>query len=163
MWNPNEAVQQVVAADGARELCSRGPPLNARTLGSATASWLLDMSLDILFVENHAVFAETVREAFLSAHAVSVVPSIAAAREAIARHEYDVVLVDYDLDDGKGDEFVAAMRADGSRLRVIGVSSHAAGNDALLCAGADAICSKLDFANIGETLGRFASDLLRPG
>ena len=141
------------------------PPLNAYALASAAATRFLDMSLDILFVENHAVFAETVRDAFLSAHAVSVVPSIAAAREAIARHEYDVVLVDYDLDDGKGDQLVAAMRAGGSRLRVIGVSSHVAGNDALLRAGADAICSKLDFANIGETLGRFATDLLseQPG
>lgn len=136
---------------------------NARSLASATASWFLDMSLDILFVENHAVFAETVVEAFLSAHAVSVVPSIAAAREAIARYRYDVVLVDYDLDDGKGDELVAALRAGRNRARVIGVSSHAAGNDALLRAGADAICSKLDFATIGEALGRFATDLPVPG
>jgi DNA-binding response OmpR family regulator len=105
---------------------------------------LFDMSrLAILFVENHSVFAETVVEAFLSSHAVSVVPSIAAAREAMARSRYDVALVDYDLDDGKGDELVAGLRADGVRLRVIGVSSHAAGNDALHRAGADATCSKL--------------------
>lgn len=69
----------------------------------------------------------------------------------------DVALVDYDLDDGKGDEFVARLRASGSRMLVIGVSSHAAGNAALVQAGADATCGKLHFADIGETLERLAT------
>ena len=35
---------------------------------------------------------------------------------------------------------------------MIGVSSHAEGNAALIEAGADAICPKLDFASIGRVL-----------
>ena len=38
----------------------------------------------ILFVENHAVFAANVVREFLSRHAVTVVPSIAAVRQARA-------------------------------------------------------------------------------
>ncbi len=120
-------------------------------------------ALDILFVENHSVFARTVIDAFLAEHAVEVVASIAAASEAFARREYDVALVDFDLDDGKGDEFVARVRASGSGMLLIGVSSHAAGNGALLRAGADATCAKLDFAQIGDTLERLAAGVQKPG
>jgi len=55
---------------------------------------------------------------------------------------------DFDLDDGKGDELVAEMQSQAKRAVIIAVSSHAAGNQALSEAGADAVCSKMDFQNI---------------
>lgn len=107
----------------------------------------------ILFVENHAVFAETVRAAFLSEHQVEVVPSVRLAVEALERRAFDVVLVDYDLDDQKGDVLVTQLRTTG-KLLVVGVSSHAEGNAALLHAGAHAVCPKLEFAEIADVLDR---------
>jgi len=107
----------------------------------------------ILFVENHAVFAQTVIREFLPRHQVILVSSLAEARSQLASAHFDVILVDYDLDDGKGVEIVEETRARELPIRVIAVSSRAAGNEALLQAGADAVCSKLDFANIESILG----------
>ena len=67
--------------------------------------------VNILYLENHAVFAEQVSRQFLSAHRVTVVPSLSAGRSALASGSYDLVLSDYDLDDGKGEEFVRECRA----------------------------------------------------
>ncbi len=102
----------------------------------------------ILYVENHPVFAQSVRQQFLSLHSVTVVPRLSAARLRIRDETFDLFLVDYDLDDGKGDEFVRALRASDSRAIIIGVSSHDEGNIALAKAGATAICSKMKFDQI---------------
>jgi len=104
--------------------------------------------MKILFVENHAIFADQVIRCFLSAHSVTVVPSLAAARAKLVGADYDVVLVDYDLDDGKGAQLVRELRAAGTKTRIIGVSAREDGNEALADAGADAICSKLNFERI---------------
>ncbi|SPE54702.1 Acetyltransferase, ribosomal protein N-acetylase (modular protein) [Verrucomicrobia bacterium] len=106
----------------------------------------------ILFVENHAIFAKQVCALFLSAHAVEVVASLAAARKAVASENYDVLLVDYDLEDGKGDELVRACRVSHPGLRIIAVSAHVAGNTALLEAGASAVCAKMEFDKIQSVL-----------
>ena len=55
--------------------------------------------MKILFVENHALFADQVRRQFLSIHKVEVVSSLAAARLALQMENYDLLIVDYDLDD----------------------------------------------------------------
>ena len=110
----------------------------------------------ILFVENHAVFAETVIKQFLSDHEVQIVASVADAREALAEEGvFDVVLVDYDLDDGKGSEVVLLTRRLGRKPKVVGVSSHEMGNNEMLECGADAICPKLEFDSIGDILKSF--------
>jgi O-acetyl-ADP-ribose deacetylase (regulator of RNase III) len=106
----------------------------------------------LLFVENHALFAANVRKLFLADFSVTLVPSHAAAQHAWAAGGFDVVLVDYDLDDSKGDQFVRGLRAAGSKVPVIGVSSHEEGNSALLQAGASAICSKMDFDSIRDVI-----------
>ena len=103
--------------------------------------------MKILFVENHAVFAKTVTDLFLNGHDVVVVASLAAARHQLAE-DFDVVLVDYDLDDGKGDELVSELRTADRRPRIVGVSARPDGNSALLAAGADAVCSKGEFSRI---------------
>ncbi len=106
--------------------------------------------MKLLMVENNALFVETVLPEFLADHTVTVVPTIEQGL-ADLDDSYDVVLVDYDLDDGKGDEFIRRARAvfDG---RIVAISSHQRGNDALLAAGADTHCSKMNFDQIHEHL-----------
>jgi len=106
----------------------------------------------ILYLENHAIFAHQVTSQFLQSHQVTVVPTLAAARQTLASENFDLVLSDYDLDDGKGDEFVRECRTAHPRLPIIAVSSHEAGNTALMTAGASAICSKMEFQRIAEVI-----------
>ena len=108
--------------------------------------------MNILYVENHAVFAATVVGKFLPRHTVTVVTSLVAAREALALNAFEIVSVDYDLDDGKGDELVCELRSHGTRTVVIGVSSHEEGNTALLRAGASAVCGKAQFDQIQNVI-----------
>lgn len=104
--------------------------------------------MNILYLENHAVFAEQVTRQFLAAYHVTVVPSLSAARNAFAQGNYDLILSDYDLDDGKGEEFVRECRMSCPELSIIAVSSHDDGNAALTRAGASAVCSKMEFDHI---------------
>ncbi len=108
--------------------------------------------MNILYVENHARFARIAIAAFLSAHEVEVQPSIAAALETLQNQVFDAILVDYDLDDGKGDCIVRVAAQLQPRPRIIAVSAHDEGNNALVAVGADAVCSKLNFASIGQFL-----------
>ncbi len=62
------------------------------------------------------------------------------------------MLVGYDLDDGKGDDVVRSCREFHSKLRVIAVSAHEAGNAALLKAGAWAVCGKMEFDTIQSVI-----------
>ncbi len=114
--------------------------------------------MNILYLENHAVFAEQVKRQFLGAHRVTVVPSLAAARSSLASCSFDLVLSDYDLDDGKGEEFVRECRAAYPLVPIIAVSSHDAGNAALVAAGASAICGKIEFDRIQQVIGRFEQE-----
>jgi CheY-like chemotaxis protein len=111
-------------------------------------------AVNILYLENHAIFAEQVTKQFLSAHNVTVVPSLSAARDIFTRDHFDLVLSDYDLDDGKGDEFVLECRATHPALPIIAVSSHDEGNAALLKAGASAVCSKMESQRIQQVIAR---------
>jgi DNA-binding response OmpR family regulator len=106
----------------------------------------------ILFVDNHPEFTEVVIRQFLGSHEVTVVPTLAGAKRALATAEYDVALVDYDLDDGKGDELVRWLHAEGLRVPTIAVSARSEGNDALLAAGVRAVCPKIAFSGIGATI-----------
>jgi DNA-binding NtrC family response regulator len=108
--------------------------------------------MKILYVENHAIFASQVCQQFLSEHVVRVVSSLAAARQALASSSYELLLVDYDLDDGKGDELVWACHVLHPTLRIIAVSAHEAGNAALLKAGACAVCGKMEFDKIQDVI-----------
>src|SRR5258705_13761229 len=110
--------------------------------------------MNILYVETHSVFAANVTNQFLSKHSVTVVPSLSAARQSLRHAIFDLLLVDYDLDDGKGDELVKELQASGSAIKVVGVSSHDEGNTALLQAGAVTICSKTEFDRIQGVIDR---------
>ena len=113
----------------------------------------------ILFVENHPTFAEIVCKKFLSNHAVTVAPSLQTARSALARHEFDLVIVDYDLDDGKGDELIREFATGFPQLPFIAASSHEQGNSALLKAGAVAACLKMNFEQIHTVLARIGKSV----
>src|SRR4026209_1688375 len=52
--------------------------------------------MKILFLENHAVFAQQVIQRFLNAHRVTIVPSLEAARAALRAESFDLILSDYD-------------------------------------------------------------------
>jgi CheY-like chemotaxis protein len=106
----------------------------------------------ILFVDNHPEFTATVIECFLREHDVVVVTTIAAAKEHFQASEFDVVLVDYDLDDGKGDEFVRWLRSRDANAKIIAVSAREVGNEALVAAGANIECPKSCFARIQTLL-----------
>ena len=108
--------------------------------------------MKILYVENRARFARIAVAAFLNAHDVEVQPSVTAALAALQNKVFDAILVDYDLDDGKGDVVVVAAAAMQPRPRIVAVSAHDAGNAALVAAGADAVCDKLKFAAIERAL-----------
>jgi DNA-binding NarL/FixJ family response regulator len=110
----------------------------------------------LLWVENHAVFARMAGRQFLAAHELTVVPSLAAARAALIASQFDAVLLDYDLDDGKGAELVEFIRQLPNRVAVIATSSHGDGNAALVAAGADAACPKMQFAQIEAVLASVA-------
>jgi DNA-binding NarL/FixJ family response regulator len=64
----------------------------------------------------------------------------------LAEQPFDVVLLDYDLDDGKGTDLIEWIKQQSPRPAVVAVSAHQYGNDALLAAGADAVCSKGRFS-----------------
>jgi DNA-binding NarL/FixJ family response regulator len=108
----------------------------------------------LLWVENHAVFARLAGREFLAGHELTVVGSLASAREALATRDFDAVLLDYDLDDGKGVSLVDVIRQVPAAPVVIATSSHDEGNGLLLAAGADAACPKGRFAEMGAVLDR---------
>lgn len=110
--------------------------------------------MKILYVENHDVFAANVIRLFLAQHDVIVVPSIARALEARAAETFDLMLVDFDLDDGKGDALVREVRASGDPVGIVAVSSHDEGNAALVRAGASGICGKMEFNQIQQVIQR---------
>jgi CheY-like chemotaxis protein len=112
----------------------------------------------ILFVENHSVFAETVITEFLQNHGVTLVATCAEA-QAAETESFDALLVDYDLDDGKGDAVVRRLRGSGFQGPIVAVSSHDDGNAALLAAGASVACRKSRFREVPALLQRLLADL----
>lgn len=81
-----------------------------------------------------------------------IAPSLCEAREQLRAGAFDAVLVDFDLDDGKGDVLVRELKDTRFSGRIVGISSHEQGNAALLAAGAHASCPKSAFAHISERL-----------
>lgn len=114
------------------------------------------MERTILWVENDRRFTEVARHMLADNH-VTVVTSVADAGSALAAGVYEIIIVDYDLDDGKGVDVVALINHIEPRPFVVAASSHTRGNDALTAAGANAVCSKLHFHQIMQVLNELAS------
>ena len=58
--------------------------------------------MKILYIENHKVFASLITKKLLFDYSIVIVPSLAAAKLEIETKVFDLILLDYDLDDGKG-------------------------------------------------------------
>ena len=110
--------------------------------------------MTILYIENHGRFADIVTAQFLASHEVERIPTIAGARELLNRREYEILIVDYDLDDGKGAEIVSEVASRKKRPRMIAASSRDEGNEHMMSCGADATCSKMDFDEIEEVISQ---------
>lgn len=108
--------------------------------------------MNILFIENHETFFKVVSEQFLKDYDITNVKTILRAKQELDSRLYDIVLIDYDLDDGKGVEVVDYIKTINIDTNVVAVSSHDKGNSLLMAAGADAICSKMKFMNINSTI-----------
>ena len=104
--------------------------------------------MKILYVENHARFSSLVCKKILASHEVVVAPSLEKAKKEITNTTFDLVLLDYDLDDGKGSELVLLLKESENPPKIIAVSSHEKGNIALMEAGANAVCSKSNITSI---------------
>ncbi|BBM86881.1 response regulator [Candidatus Uabimicrobium amorphum] len=116
--------------------------------------------MKILYVENNPSFADVVCKCFLKNYNVTIVPTVQGAKELIAKSNFDILLVDYDLDDGKGNEFIAYAKKQKHQSFIIAVSSHKEGNERLKAAGANCICAKAQFDHITEIIDYVASDQL---
>lgn len=113
----------------------------------------------ILMAENHEVFASTVTREFLSGHDVLVVNTLQRALEALESHgPFDAILSDFDLDDGYGTELVRGLRDSEFSGLVLAMSAKDDANVALIDAGADVACSKMEFSGVRGLL----DDLLTP-
>jgi DNA-binding response OmpR family regulator len=108
--------------------------------------------MNILYVENHDVFVSVVRREFLKDHHLIVVPTVAKAIFEFDKSGFDLVLTDYDLDDGKGSEVIEYIRRTDDVIPIIAVSSHSRGNEAMIEVGANAICSKMKFENLNKVI-----------
>ena len=107
----------------------------------------------ILYIEDHEVFAQGVMQQFLQHHQVVRVETLAQAREAWQQQRsFDLVLLDYDLPDGKGADFVDWLRQQDHPVPVLAVSSHEHGNQQLMDAGATAVCSKMSISQLPRHL-----------
>ena len=106
--------------------------------------------LRILFVDDQPVAAYAAIEPYLRDFWVSLVFSVADATHFLSREAFGLVLVDYDLEDGKGTAVIEAARRSQPGALVIAVSDHELGNRALLRAGADAVCRKDDLGGLRE-------------
>lgn len=108
----------------------------------------------LLLLENQAAFAATVSATFLAEHEIVVVGSVLNALDLLRQQAFDAALVDFDLDDTKGDVFVRRVREMGRALPIVAISARADGNQALLSAGADATCAKANFRYVADALGQ---------
>ena len=108
--------------------------------------------MKVLYIENHQKFSSLISKHLLSEHFVVVAPSIAEATLKISEEFFDLVLLDYDLDDGKGIEIIPLLQKLNNKPKIIAVSAHEEGNNALLAAGADAVCYKKDISKIGSVI-----------
>lgn len=101
--------------------------------------------MKILFVDDHDVFVSMICGAFLTTHDVTVAKSLDAARERLSVcNSYEVVLLDFDLPDGKGKSLVHHLKAMPTKPLIIAFSSHDDGNSRLMAAGADVLLGKMN-------------------
>jgi len=108
--------------------------------------------MKVLYVENNHSFIAAVKREFFRGFEVRVESTIKGAMSAFESENFDLVLCDFDLDDGKGRVVVESIRKIDHEIPIIAVSSHAKGNDELLKAGANLQCPKMEFGRINAVI-----------
>jgi signal transduction histidine kinase/DNA-binding response OmpR family regulator len=101
--------------------------------------------LDVLLVDDEVAFARAIRELLtLQGHQVTVVDSAAKALEAVAAHEFDVVLTDYSLGTVTGAELAERLADQHASPYVVLVTGYATEIDdpTLLSRGINAVLPK---------------------
>ncbi|MDE6320161.1 MAG: response regulator, partial [Lachnospiraceae bacterium] len=75
---------------------------------------------EVYYVEDDENIADIVKEYLdQKGYSVSVFPAIAEAKDALVNHMPDIVLVDWNMPDGKGDSLCRWVRRKWDRLPVI--------------------------------------------
>ena len=113
--------------------------------------------MKLLLVENNEAFSRAVSREFLTEYEIETATTVEKAISIFNSSVVEIALIDYDLDDGKGDEVVSYIREQGNSIKIVAISSHSQGNNNLLNAGADTVCPKMEFRNINIVLKRILS------
>jgi DNA-binding response OmpR family regulator len=82
------------------------------------------LSVRILMVENHETFAATITGEFLQELHVVRTGSVLEALDLFRTAQFDVALVDFDLDDVKGDIFIRRVREMRSAFPIVAISAR---------------------------------------
>jgi signal transduction histidine kinase/DNA-binding response OmpR family regulator len=123
-------------------------PCSRAELEAAIASLLAPKpasGLDVLLVDDEPAFARAVRDLLgMQGHQVTVVDSAAKALEAVAAHEFDVVLTDYSLGEATGAELAERLADQPTHPFVVLVTGYATEIDdpTLLSRGVNAVLPK---------------------
>jgi len=106
----------------------------------------------ILYVDDHTPFRAVVQRRFLIGHEVVGASDLAEARRHLAEGSFDVILVDFQLADGPGEDLIREIVASGLPSKTIAVSANAEHNAQLVAAGAIGAVSKNEFSKLAEKL-----------
>ncbi len=106
----------------------------------------------VLYVDDHTPFRAVVQRRFLIGHEVVGAADLAEARQRLKEGDFDVILVDYQLSDGLGEDLIREIVDTKLRSKVVAVSANAENNSRLMEAGAIGAVSKNEFSKLAEKL-----------
>ena len=104
--------------------------------------------MKILLVEQHAQFANVVIDQFMKDLNIEIQTSLQDAWTALSDGEFDVALISDKYDDGTGEELLTSIKSNNLTVKTVAIAAYEDSNLKLRDAGADAICSKMDFSDI---------------
>ncbi|WP_394199436.1 CHASE domain-containing protein [Litoreibacter albidus] len=80
--------------------------------------------IEILHLEDDEDFAEIVRNSFGGFAKVTSVGTLAGARRKIRDFTYDLVIIDWELPDGRGDELLSGIEENQKNIPIFGLSAY---------------------------------------
>ncbi len=105
----------------------------------------------LLYIEDNKAFREEVARTFLSEYAIEFATTVSDALEKCSKNRYDALLLDYDLAEGKGSDF---LREFDKSIPIIAVSAFEENNDILLGMGASVKCAKREMSKIADIVAK---------
>jgi DNA-binding NarL/FixJ family response regulator len=106
----------------------------------------------VLYVDDHTPFRAVVQRRFLIGHEVVGAADLAEARRHLADGHFEVILLDYQLSDGLGEDLIREIVERKLPTKVVAVSANAENNARLIAAGAIGAVSKNEFSKLAEKL-----------